>query len=233
MAVKAVAANTVVGKLLVFAGKATAAAAMAVFSVGVASAAPGEPPIPARLPIPSVSASAQDFVPEGFALDREITGTLAGASPGVVQIYENAAGRRALLIGYRTARGFEASGWGFVVACRDCGIDVPGTENVEVTIVDRAVRLVDRSLSKVDGTRTEAELTLRYDAGVRAWRLALLEQFTIYEQEGRAIRSSMDYLSGDTRDAEGRYDGLQFKPDSDQSGHVAVEPQILETLDLY
>lgn len=207
--------------------------AVALVAGGAASAAPGEPPIPARLPIPSVATNAQDFVPEGFTLEREVSGALAGAAPGVVQIYENAAGRRALLIGYRTSRGFEASGWGFVVACRDCGIDVPGTENVELAIVDRAVRLIDRSLSKVDGTRTEAELTLRYDAGVRAWRLALLEQFTIYEQEGRAMRSSMDYLSGDTKDAEGRYDGLQFKPDSEQTGHVAVEPQILETLDLY
>ena len=210
-----------------------AALAVALLAGGVALAAPGEPPIPARLPIPSVAGNAQDFVPEGFTLEREVSGVLAGAAPGVVQIYENAAGRRALLIGYRTSRGFEASGWGFVVACRDCGIDVPGSQNVELAIVDRAVRLTDRSLSKVDGTRTEAELTLRYDPGVRAWRLALLEQFTIYEQEGRAMRSSMDYLSGDTRDAEGRYDGLQFKPDSEQTGHVAVEPQILESLDLY
>lgn len=209
------------------------ALAAVVLSGGAALAAPGEPPIPARLPIPSVATNPQDFVPEGFTLEREVSGALAGAAPGVAQIYENAAGRRALLIGYRTGRGFEASGWGFVVACRECGIDVPGSENVELAIVDRAVRLIDRSLSKADGTRTEAELTLRYDAGVRAWRLALLKQFTIYEQEGRAMRSSMDYLSGDTRDAEGRYDGLQFKPDTEQTGHVAVEPQILETLDLY
>ncbi|QEI05747.1 hypothetical protein FXN63_07730 [Pigmentiphaga aceris] len=216
-----------------FAAVKKAVAVLAFVAGGAAFAAPGEPPIPARLPIPSVAASAQEFVPEGFTLSREVTGPLAGAAPGIAQIYENAAGRRALLIGYRTAQGFEASGWGFVVACRDCGIDVPGDQNVELAIVDRAVRLIDRSLSKVDGTRTEAELTLRYDAGVRAWRLALLEQFTIFEQEGRAMRSSMDYLSGDTRDAEGRYDGLQFKADSEQTGHVAVEPQILETLDLY
>jgi hypothetical protein len=209
-----------------------AAAALSVWSA-LAAAAPGEPPIPARLPIPSVAARAQDFVPEGFALEREVTGPLAGSAPGVVQVYENAAGRRALLVGYRTNAGFEASGWGFVVACRTCGIDVPGNQNVEVKIIDRAVRLTDRSLSRVDGTRTEADLTLRYDAGLGKWRLALLEQFTIYEQEGRAVRSVMDYLSGDTLDAEGRYDGLQFKADTEQKGRVAVEPQILETLDLY
>lgn len=219
------------GKGVAF-GKMIAVAALAL-SCAVATAAPGEPPVPARLPIPSAAASAQDFVPEGFVLEREVTGALAGAAPGVVQVYQNAAGRRALLIGYRTANGFEASGWGFVVACRDCGIDVPGTENVDLRIVDRAVRLTDRSLSRADGTRTEADLTLRYDASLRAWRLALLEQFTIFEQEGRALRSSMNYLSGDTLDAEGRYDGLQFKPDSEQKGRVAVEPQILETLDLY
>lgn len=213
-------------------GRTMATVALVAWSVG-AAAAPGEPPIPARLPIPSASASAQDFVPEGFTLEREVTGPLAGEAPGVVQVYENAAGRRALLIGYRTAGGFEASGWGFVVACRTCGIDVPGNENVSLQIIDRAVRLTDRSLSRADGTRTEAELTLRYDAGLRAWRLALLEQFTVYEQEGRAVRSSMNYLSGDTLDAEGRYDGLQFKPDTEQKDHVAVEPQILETLDLY
>jgi hypothetical protein len=209
------------------------AAAALVAASARAVAAPGEPPVPARLPIPSVSARAQDFVPEGFTLEREVTGALAGSAPGVVQVYENAAGRRALLIGYRGANGFEASGWGFVVACRTCGIDVAGSENVTVQIIDRAVRLTDRSLSRVDGTRTEAELTLRYDPAMRKWRLGLLEQFTIYEQEGRAVRSSMDYLSGDTLDAEGRYDGLQFKPDTEQRGHVAVEPQILETLDLY
>jgi hypothetical protein len=231
--VKAVAARRGFGNGVRVVVKAMAALALAASLVGAASAAPGEPPIPARLPIPSVAANAQDFVPEGFTLDREVTGPLAGSAPGIVQIWQNQAGRRALLIGYRTAQGFEASGWGFVVACRDCGIDVPGSQNVELAIIDRAVRLIDRSLSRADGTRTEAELTLRYDASMRAWRLALLEQFTVFEKEGRAMRSSMDYLSGDTRDEEGRYDGLRFESDNDQRGHVAVEPQILETLDLY
>lgn len=208
-------------------------AAVFVASTAAVRAAPGEPPIPAVLPIPSVSAQATDFVPPGFTLLREVTGDIGGGSPGVAQIYENADGRRALLIGYRKPAGFEANGWGFVVACRTCGIDVPADQNVELRIEDRAIKLRDRSLSQADATRTEAELTLRYDPSLRAWRLAQLSQFTIFENEGRAERADMDYLTGDTLDAEGRWDGLRFAPEREQTERVAVTPQTLETLDLY
>ncbi|GAA4331124.1 hypothetical protein GCM10023144_19440 [Pigmentiphaga soli] len=198
-----------------------------------AAAEAAGPPVAPALAIPGVASSAQAFVPDGFVLLREAQGDLGGGVPGVAQVYENADGRRALLIGWRRPDGFEASGWGFVVPCRDCGIDLSGYDNYDVRIDGRAVVVEDRSASAEQGTRTDARLTLAYDAGLRRWRLATVSQATTFLRSGRAEHSFIDYLRGVSRDAVGKMEDGAFRPESVQEKPTPPQVLTLDGLALY
>jgi hypothetical protein len=180
-----------------------------------------------------LASTAQAFVPAGFSLEREVSGDLGWADPGVAQVYENAAGRRALLIGVRHPNGFEATGWGFVLPCSTCGADLPADRNLDVSIRQQAVVVVDRSVSKNDDTTTDAELTLRYDTATRQWLLATLTQLTAYPSQQKAEESFVDYLHGKTRDAQGSYDGATFSAQTEQKGEIPIQALSLDTLTLY
>lgn len=194
--------------------------------------APG-PAIPAALAIPAIASQAQAFVPEGFSFVREVSGDVGGPYPGVAQVYETAAGRRALLIGMRRPEGFEATGWGFIVPCRSCGGDLPGDHNLELRIRDQAVVVIDRSASDAQGTTTRAELALRRDPVTLKWRLATLTQFTAFIREARAEQSVTDYERGETRDSVGRYDGVTFFAEKVEKATIAAPVLTLDTLTLY
>ena len=202
-------------------------ASAAVFGTGgVRAEAPG-PLLPPALAIPAVASSAQAFVPDGFTLANEVTGDLGGAYPGVVQVYENRQGRRAMLVGLRRPNGFEATGWGFVLPCRTCGADLPPDRNLDVRIQGH------RSASPPDRTPTQAELVFRPSDDRRGWLLTTLTQLTVFTREGRAEQSYIDYRRGDTQDAVGRFDGARFTPDRIDSGRTEARELALDSLALY
>lgn len=194
--------------------------------------APG-PVVPPALAIPAVASSAQAFVPDGFTLASEITGDFGAPYPGVVQVYENRQGRRAMLVGLRRPNGFEATGWGFVLPCRSCGADLPAERNLEIRIQGGAIVVFDRSASAADGTTTQAQLIFRPVNDHRGWLLARLTQLTVFTREGRAEQSYVDYQQGDTQDAVGRFDGANFLPDRIDSGRTDPRELSLDTLALY
>jgi hypothetical protein len=208
-------------------------AAFAAFGAGLARAEAPGPLLPPALAIPAVASSAQAFVPEGFTLATEVTGDLGGAYPGVVQVYENRQGRRAMLVGLRRPNGFEATGWGFVLPCRTCGADLPPDRNLQIRIQGGAIIVVDRSASSADGTTTQAELVFRPADDRRGWLLTTLTQLTVFTTQGRAEQSYIDYRRGDTQDAVGRFDGARFVPDRIDSGRTDARELPLDTLALY
>lgn len=191
------------------------------------------PYIPAALAIPALASRAEAFVPDGFELEREVEGDFGAEGVGVAQVYRNAEGRRALLLGVRSARGFEATGWGFLVPCAACGVDLPADRNFEVEIRHRRVVITDRSFSKAEDTATSAELTLSYDRQAKRWWLRSLRQLTVFQRSGRAEESHVDYEARTTRDAVGRHDGQVFFAESVQSGRIEGEQPALDTLVLY
>ena len=194
--------------------------------------APG-PAIPAALAIPAIASGAQAFIPDGFSFVSEVSGDLGGPYPGVAQVYENVAGRRALLVGMRRPEGFEATGWGFVLPCRSCGADLPGDRNLELRIHQRAVVVIDRSASEAEGTTTRAELELRRDPATLKWKLVTLTQFTVFTRQGRAEQSITDYERGETRDSVGRYDGSVFFVEKVESAAITAPALTLDVLTLY
>jgi hypothetical protein len=208
-------------------------AAAAACGSGTAWAEAPGPLLPPALAIPAVASSAQAFVPDGFTLANEVTGDLGGPYPGVVQVYENRQGRRAMLVGLRRPNGFEATGWGFVLPCRACGADLPPDRNLQIRIQGGAIIVVDRSASSADGTTTQAELMFRPSDDRRGWLLTTLTQLTVFTKEGRAEQSYIDYRRGDTQDAVGRFDGARFVPDRIDSGRTDARELPLDTLALY
>lgn len=211
----------------------TALAGVLAIFAGSAHGEAGGPYIPAALAIPAVASRAEAFVPDGFSLEREVEGDLGGDGPGVAQVYRNAQGRRALLLGTRGAQGFEATGWGFVLPCAACGVDLPADRNLDLAIRQQRVVIIDRSLSKAESISTSAELTLSYDRAARRWWLQSLRQLTVFERTGRAEESRVDYDSRTTRDAVGRYDGQVFFAESVQPGQLEGDRPALDTLVLY
>ncbi|MDX3905030.1 MAG: hypothetical protein QHC78_05010 [Pigmentiphaga sp.] len=210
-----------------------ALAGMLALAAGVARAEAAGPYIPAALAIPAVASRAEAFVPEGFSLEREVEGDLGGQGRGVAQVYRNAGGRRALLLGTRGPGGFEATGWGFVLPCATCGLDLPADRNLELEIRRQRVIVTDRSLSKADAISTSAQLILQYDGQSRRWWLQALRQLTVFTRTGRAEESRIDYETGDTRDAVGYYDGQVFFAESVQPGKLEGDPPTLDSLVLY
>ncbi|WP_420224910.1 hypothetical protein [Pigmentiphaga litoralis] len=208
-------------------------ATAAVFSTGTVQAEAPGPLLPPALAIPAVASSAQAFVPDGFTLANEVTGDLGGAYPGVVQVYENPQGRRAMLVGFRRPNGFEATGWGFVLPCRTCGADLPPDRNLDVRIQGGAIIVVDRSESAAEGTTTQAQLVFRPSDDRRGWLLTTLTQLTVFTKDRRAEQSYIDYRRGDTQDAVGRFDGARFVPDRIDSGRTDARELPLNTLALY
>lgn len=212
--------------------RAALAMVMAAFAA-TAHAEAGGPYVPAALAIPAVASRPEAFVPEGFALEREVEGDLGAEGRGVAQVYRNAEGRRALLLGMRGPRGFEATGWGFVLPCATCGVDLPADRNLELAIRQQRVVVIDRSLSRAEAISTSAELTLAYDRAARRWWLQSLRQLTVFDRTGRAEESRIDYETGATRDAVGRYDGRVFFAESAQAGQRQGDRPALDTLVLY
>ena len=217
-------------------GGAVRRAALAVVlaaSAAAAHAEAGGPYVPAALAIPAVASRPEAFVPEGFTLEREVEGDLGAEGRGVAQVYRNAEGRRALLLGMRGSRGFEATGWGFVLPCATCGVDLPAERNLELAIRQLRVVVIDRSLSRAEAISTSAELTLAYDRAARRWLLQSLRQLTVFDRTGHAEESRIDYETGATRDAVGRYDGQTFFAASTQTGKLEGDRPALDTLVLY
>ncbi|VCU72588.1 hypothetical protein PIGHUM_04690 [Pigmentiphaga humi] len=198
-----------------------------------AHAEAGGPYIPAALAIPAVASRPEAFVPDGFSLESQVEGDLGLAGQGVAQVYRNAEGRRALLLGARGAQGFQATGWGFVLPCATCGVDLPPERNLELAIRQQRVVVIDRSLSASEQISTSAELTLSYDSAERRWWLQSLRQLTVFERTGEAEESRIDYETGTTRDAVGRYDGQVFFAESVRSEQIAPQKLPLDGLTLY
>ena len=198
-----------------------------------AHAEAGGPYIPAALAIPAVASRPEAFVPDGFTLEREVQGDLGLDGQGVAQVYRNAEGRRALLIGARSPQGFQATGWGFVLPCATCGVDLPADRNLELAIRQQRVVVTDRSVSKAEEISTSAELTLSYDRAARRWWLQSLRQLTLFARTGGAEESRVDYETGTTRDAVGRYDGQVFFAETSQTGTLEGDRPALDTLVLY
>lgn len=211
----------------------TALACLLAAVAASAQAEAGGPYIPAALAIPAVASRAEAFVPDGFTLEREVQGDLGGDGMGLAQVYRNAEGRRALLLGVRGAKGFEATGWGFLLPCAACGVDLPADRNLDLEIRQQRVVITDRSLSRAEATSTEAELTLSYDRQARRWWLHSLRQLTVFQGTGRAEESRVDYESRVTRDAVGRWDGRIFFAETVQRGQLEGDRPALDTLVLY
>lgn len=185
------------------------------------------------LAIPAVASTPKAFVPDGFVFVSEAVGDLGGPHPGVAQVYENASGRRALLLGMRRPDGFEATGWGFVLPCRTCGGDLPAEKNLEVTIRQGTVHIIDRSEASQQGMSTRAELVFRRDPASLKWRLSTLKQLTVFTQNGNAELAFTDYERGETRDEIGRYSGSTFTSIEAEAGTIDKQVLTLDGLVLY
>ncbi len=197
---------------------------------GVVLAAP-EPPDPPRLNLPARVDQTADLVPPGYQLERSDSVDLAGGYPGLMQVWQRADGRRALLLAERRPDGWLVQSWAFVLPCTRCGVDLDAARAFELrAVAPGLIEIRNRSIDQASGWHTDARLVVGRHAGV--WSLLELEQLAWRLPAGEALASHMNYRDGLSIDQTGRWVG-RFEADSRDEKRFPPAPIPLDALVLH
>lgn len=166
---------------------------------------------------------------DGFTLQQ----TIEGPAGRWARIHRNAQGRRLLVLGESQSVGFRETGWGFVLPCESCGLDLPPSDNLTLSWQGEALHIRDRSLSRETGVESDALLVLRFTPEKQQWRLARVEQHSTFHKKGTAEKAIIDYDLGYSYDATGRQVNAQWVEESSQEDRPPKQYLPIHLLNLY
>ncbi len=172
------------------------------------------PELVPRLPVPSVAATAQAFVPVGAQVVQRLSlpGWDAQTAPGAEALLVQRGERQALLLGARTANGqFEAWEWARFMNCRYCQDDPTAGWTVSMSVRGAVLTVRAESASVAELTSHQATWRLRGllpgDARHPGFELIGLDLRTEARIQGRGARESTNLITGAYELVEGSVDG--------------------------